>query len=89
MNTLEKQLTVRNHKGVHGRIATKLIKIAKKHDVRLYIIHEDELSDCSSVLDILAFALVHGATFKLRVVGKDAEKAMSAVEKLIGDRNEH
>jgi phosphocarrier protein HPr len=86
VNTQEKQLTVNNRKGIHGRIAARLIKIANKNKVRLNIIYNEELYDCSSVLDILSIALVYGATFKIRIVGKETEKAMSAVENLINAR---
>jgi len=86
VNTQEKQLTVNNRKGIHGRIAARLIKIANKNNVRLNIIYNDELHDCSSVLDILGIALVYGATFKVRIVGKETDKAMSAVENLITAR---
>lgn len=86
MNTLEKQLTVNNRKGIHGRIAARLIQIANKKNVKLSIIYNDEMFDCSSVLDILSIALVYGTTFKIRIVGKETEKAMAAVENLINTR---
>lgn len=88
MKVLEKQLTVDNPKGIHGRIATKMIKIASRHDVRLCIICEGQTVDCTSVLDILSVALVHGTTFTLRLAGKQTERAMTAVEKLITGADE-
>lgn len=83
MNVLEKQLTVTNHMGIHGRIATKMIKIANKYDVRLCIIYGNQQFDCSSVLDILSLALTQGATFTVRLAGRETKKAMRAVENLL------
>lgn len=88
MNILEKQLIVKNRKGVHGRIATRMIKIAHKHKVKMCIICDGQITDCSSVLDILSIALAHGTTFTLRVAGQDRDKAMSAAEKLMNDTDE-
>lgn len=88
MNILEKQLTVNNRKGVHGRIAAELIKIADRHKVRIYIKHDGDIYDCSSVLDILSIALVYGTSFWIKIEGTESEKAMDAIEKAISCRNE-
>jgi len=83
MNKQEKQLSVNNRAGIHGRIATQMIRIINTYDVSLYIKYEGQDVECSSVLDILGVALVHGATFTIRLTGKETEKAMRAVEKLL------
>jgi phosphotransferase system HPr (HPr) family protein len=85
MNSLEKNITVGNRKGVHGRIATEIIKIARHHGVRFHILHDDHVYDCSSVLDILGIALTHGETFTLRADGGQSREALSAVEMLMNE----
>jgi len=83
MNMLEKKMTVNIREGVHGRIAAEMIRIANTHNVIFYIKYNDHLFDCSSVLDILSIALVNGATFRIRIEGRNREQALGAVEKLL------
>lgn len=86
MRTLEEQLTVLNPNGVHSRVATKLIKIAEEHDVMFSIKHGGHMYVCSSVLDVLGIALTCGATFKVRAAGREPEKAVLEIKKLISER---
>jgi len=87
MKQREKKIIVRNPNGVHSRVATKLAKIARKHEVKLYIIHCGQLIDCSSVLDVLGMAFVQGSSFVVRVDGEQPERALRAVEKLFARRD--
>lgn len=88
MNVLEKTITVDVYRGVHGRVAAGLARIARQHAVRLCILHDDEEIDCSSVLDVLSMAFISGAQVKFRIHGKGAAGAIAAVEKLLAQRGE-
>ena len=88
MNSLEKNITVNIHRGVHGRVATRLAQIIRLHDVDLYILQEGQEIDCSSVLDVLSMAFVCGTEVKFRVQGKAAIPAIADVEKLFATRGE-
>ena len=88
MKSLEKKITVNIHRGVHGRVATKLAQIAQLHDVDLYILCDGKEIDCSSILDVLSMAFVHGTMVKFRVCGKGATRALVDVGKLFATRGE-
>jgi len=88
MKSLEKNITVNNVRGVHGRVATRLAQIAQQNDVRLYIVLEDEEIDCLSVLDVLSLAFVAGTRVQFRVYGQDAAQAIAAVENLFASEGE-
>ena len=88
MKPLEKKIIVNIQRGVHGRVATRLARIAQQHDVQLYILRKGKDIDCSSVLDVLSMAFVFGTQLKFRVQGKGAIKALTAVEKLFATRGE-
>lgn len=86
---LEETLTVHNLRGIHGRIATKLAKIARQPNVRLFLVtQENETIDCLSILDILSMAFVHGSEVRVRAEGKGAVESMAAVRKLFNRNNE-
>ena len=88
MKPLEKNITVKIHRGVHGRVATRLAQIAQQHNVRLYIRHEGEVVDCSSVLDVLSMAFVSGTRVKFLVHGKGAAQAIAEVDNLFSTKGE-
>ena len=85
MKTLKKKLTVITSKGIHGRIATNLVKIAAKNNVKLSINYEGKTIDCSSVLHILSLALPQGAKLTIHISGDDPDSAMQAVENLLAE----
>ena len=70
--------------GIHCRVATSLAKIAVEHDTHLYIIVNDEPVDCSSILDVLSMALVHGSLVCFTAQGGDVQGVSIAVKKLLG-----
>ena len=85
MNKSVRTLLVGNERGVHGRVATALAEIALRHQVRLVIVGVDgtERADCSSILDVLALALVQGTPVRIEAEGMHVEEALEAVEHLL------
>jgi phosphocarrier protein HPr len=79
---------VGNERGVHGRVATRLAEIARAHEVTLQIIGKNEIVDCSSVLDVLALALVQGTPVVLEVRGEQAATALAAAAAVITNRDD-
>lgn len=83
MNQGARTLIVGNERGIHGRVATALAEIASRHQVRLVIDKETERADCSSILDVLALALVQGTRLRVEAEGMQVEEALQAVERLL------
>lgn len=79
---VEKEVTVQIRRGVHGRVATRLAKIAREYDVSIFIINGQDEIDCSSILDVLSMALVHGTVLRFRARGEQRIPAMAAIEEL-------
>lgn len=88
MKVCEKVLTVSNPKGVHSRVATKLINLTTEYNVRLSVKHQGHAYDCISVLDVLSLALVNGADFTVKVKGNRAAEAIVAMESLMHERED-
>lgn len=76
-------LIVGNERGVHGRVATRLAEIAADYEVVLQISKGDETADCSSILDVLAMALVQGTEIGLHAEGEQSTAALSAAADLV------
>ena len=78
MKRLETAVTIGNLRGVHGRVAARLAEVAAHFRVSLLLTKEEETVDCSSVLDVLAMALVQGTEIRLAVEGEDPGDALTA-----------
>lgn len=83
MTCLQKDITIKAHQGVHGRVATELAMIVQKYDVLMHILYEDDELDCASVLDVLSMGFVSGTSVRFRVQGDNASRAMKEVEKVL------
>ncbi len=85
MNSVSWESRVKNPKGVHCRVATRLIEIIDAHDANVRITDRGEPVDCSSILEILGLALVHGSLVRFTAQGLDAHKVAAAVDSLLSD----
>lgn len=83
MSDLCQRLIVGNKRGVHGRVATRLAEIASNYAVQVQIRRGEQWVDGSSILDVLALALVEGTEIKLAVAGDRAGEALSAAVSLL------
>jgi phosphotransferase system HPr (HPr) family protein len=83
MTVVSRQCRVRNPNGIHCRVATKLAEIISGYEATVRITVSDGMVDCSSILDILSLALVHGSLVRFTARGPDADKALAAVEDLL------
>ncbi len=88
MNWQHCSLSVGNQRGVHGRVATRLAEIAAEYGVVLQIIRGEETVECSSILDVLALALVQGTEISLRASGEKAREALQAAQAVITSQDE-
>lgn len=77
------RLIVGNKRGVHGRVATRLAEIASDYAVRVQIRRGEQWIDGSSILDVLALALVEGTEIELAVAGERAGEALIAATSLL------
>ena len=81
---LERECVVCNPRGVHGRVATALARVALEREVTVHLIRPDqEEVDCGSILDVLSLALVTGTRVTVRVEGNDAASALVEVVKIL------
>lgn len=76
------ECTVENCKGIHCRVATRLAEIVAGHEVTMKIAGNNESVDCSSILDVLSLALVHGSRVCFTARGPDADNVLGAVRAL-------
>jgi len=74
---------VNNPKGIHCRVATKIAEIVAAHDARVQILQNEEIIDCSSILEILSLALTQDSHVSFTADGVDAVTVLSALQSLL------
>ena len=80
VQTLE--CSVENPKGIHCRVTTRLAAIVADHTVAMKIVGSKESVDCSSILDVLGLALVHGSRVCFTAEGPDTDKVLNSIAAL-------
>lgn len=69
-------LDVKNPKGVHGRVAKEIARIAGQYDAVIKILYNEEVADAISILEVLSLGIPFGSSFSVKVQGKHADKAL-------------
>jgi len=80
---VREDMVVRNHCGVHARVATGLTEIAKSDNVEIELVSGGRSVDCCSILEVLSLALTRGSHVEVLIRGEDAEKSLGAVRELL------
>lgn len=79
---VERQVTVANRMGLHGRPAAVIARMLSGMDAEISLRRTDggaEAADCRSVLSLLVLAASSGTALLLRGSGPDAGAAVSMV----------
>ncbi len=83
MALIRKKLTVKNKQGLHARPAALFVQTANKFDSRITVIRDEEAVNGKSIMGILMLGAEKDTQIIIEVEGRDAESAISELEKLI------
>ena len=82
---LSKDFVVANPLGIHARPASVFVQAASEFESEITVTNLDSghIADGRSVMSMLMLSAPQGTRIRLDVNGRDAEKAMDALSKLI------
>jgi len=83
MRKLRKTIVVKNKLGLHARPAALFVQTANKFDSRISVEKDNERVNGKSIMGILMLGVECGSAVIIEIEGRDAEKAMSELERLI------
>jgi len=83
---LKKKITIKNKLGMHARAAVKFVNIANRFSSTVRIEKNGNEIDGKSILGILTLAAVQGTEIIIKVSGKDEDRALRALVKLIDSK---
>ena len=84
-----REIRLRNAKGLHARVAARVVKVAGRFRSRVVITVGERRANARSIMAVLMLAAAMGATVRLETEGPDelaAIEAMVAVLAAAGDR---
>jgi phosphocarrier protein len=80
---IEKNVILKNSKGLHARPASKIVLLAKEFKSEIIITKDNDSINAKSIMGVLMLAAPSGTKLKLRADGEDADKAIISLTKLI------
>ncbi|MDR1734820.1 MAG: HPr family phosphocarrier protein [Oscillospiraceae bacterium] len=78
-----KDVTVRNHVGLHARPATFFIQKANQFRSSIWVEREDRRVNAKSLLGILSLGIVGGNDIRILAGGPDEETAVEELTRLV------
>jgi phosphotransferase system HPr (HPr) family protein len=88
MSVITKAVIVRNKQGLHARPAALFVQIANKFDARVTVMYNDEKVNGKSIMGILMLGAEQGTEITIEADGRDAEAAISELEKIVSREDE-
>ncbi|MBR4126069.1 MAG: HPr family phosphocarrier protein [Alphaproteobacteria bacterium] len=83
---ISKKLKITNEKGLHARAAAAFVRTADSFNAQITV-EKDELSVSGhSIMGLMMLGASCDSEINVICSGKDAEKALSALEKLVNDK---
>jgi phosphocarrier protein HPr len=76
---------VPNRLGLHARAAAKLVHLANRYESLIEVSKDGQVADAKSIMGVLLLCGHQGAKITFRVVGTDAEAALTALCSLVAD----
>jgi phosphocarrier protein len=79
-------LTICNQKGLHARAAAKFVKLAATFDAEVAVVKNDTRVSGCSIMGLMMLAAGPGCDIDVEATGKDAEKALDALARLVAGK---
>ncbi len=75
-----------NRLGLHARAASRLVQVASQFPCQVTVRRDEQVANAKSVMGVLLLCGAKGARVTVEADGAEAERAVEAIGKLIGDR---
>jgi phosphocarrier protein HPr len=86
MDSVSKNLEIKNKLGLHARAAALLVQTISKFDAEVTIAKDGQTVDGRSIMGVLTLAATQGSKIQVEARGREAETVLAAVEKLIDNK---
>lgn len=88
MPIVEKEVEIINKYGLHARPAMELVELANRYGSKIEMSSGILTVDAKSIMSVMRLAATKGTVLKLMANGADADEAIDAMVKLVGQFDE-
>jgi phosphocarrier protein len=81
-----REVEIVNRLGLHARAAARFVSLAARFQSRIRVSRDSQEVDGKSILGILLLAATQGTRLRLHAEGPDAEAALEALARFVGER---
>ena len=75
-----------NKRGLHARASAKFVQLAENFDAQVVVSKDGHVVGGTSIMGLMMLAANDGSEIRVSVTGKDAQKALLALQELVEDR---
>ena len=75
-----------NKRGLHARASAKFVRIAENFDAEIMVAKDGHIVGGTSIMGLMMLAASNGSEIHVSVSGKEAAKALHALEELVEGR---
>jgi len=85
-DTIRRQVTIINSRGLHARAAAKFTSTAGNFESKILVTRKEQTVSGLSIMGLMMLAASPGSDIELAATGIDAGDAIDALAKLIADK---
>jgi len=85
---VEREVEIINKYGLHARPAMELVELANRYGSKIEVSSGILTVDAKSIMSVMRLAATKGTVLKLMANGADADEAIDALVKLVGQFDE-
>ncbi len=83
MPKVQKEVIIKNEKGLHIRVASELVRVASQYQADLFLHKGDNQIDAKSIMSVLTLEGSYNSKILIVADGEDAEEAIIEIEKIL------
>ena len=83
-----REIRLRNAKGLHARVAARIVKVAGRFRSRAVLTVGDRRANARSIMAVLMLGAAMGATVRLETEGPDEQAAMEAMAAVLAAKGD-
>ena len=83
---VERSVQLSNRQGLHARPISRILEVASRHEAPLEVAWEGQRVDGRSIFELMTLAAGCGSTLTFSAEGKDAERLVDALVRLVEEK---
>lgn len=85
-NSVTRQLVISNKRGLHARASAKFVQMVEVFDAVVEVEKDSQTVGGNSIMGLMMLAASQGSSITVTANGKDAEKVLDALQKLVEEK---